>query len=426
MASVEIRDHADGTTVYRVKWREDGSQRSATFLDAASAESFRSNVERYGAAEAFRIIDVIDSGAPKLTLSQWLTSHVDTLTGVEQGTRNRYRRYIANDFADIGIMPLTAVTETTIARWVNRLEDEKQSGKTIANKHGFLAGALNHAVRAGKIRANPCDHTRLPRKDSDEMCFLTRDEFDALCGAMTPRWRPLTEWLVATGMRFGEATALTVGDVDVREGTVRVAKAWKFTGGEGRKLGTTKTRKGQRTINVPAAVLASLDLDRDPSELLFPTESGGPISHQLYRNRAWKPALAKAGLAKTPRPHDLRHTCASWMIQAGVPLPTIQQHLGHESITTTIGVYGHLDRSSGEKAAAAIGDVLAGTAKTARSWPVTLSDDGGQSMAMTVEAATLPDLIGSLTEQWSGTPWRHVQVEGGPTLTLASPSGDTP
>jgi integrase len=48
----------------------------------------------------------------------------------------------------------------------------------------------------------------------------------------------------------------------------------------------------------------------------------------------------KAGLTKSPRVHDLRHTCASWMIAAGVPLPIIQQHLGHESIQTTIGVYG--------------------------------------------------------------------------------------
>ena len=63
----------------------------------------------------------------------------------------------------------------------------------------------------------------------------------------------------------------------------------------------------------------------------------------------------KAGLTKSPRVHDLRHTCASWMIAAGVPLPIIQQHLGHESIQTTIGVYGHLDRRS---AADAIGSAL--------------------------------------------------------------------
>lgn len=370
MASVDARTARDGTVTYRVRWRADGKARGLTFVDAASAENFRRNVERFGPAEAMRIIDLVDAGIAQLTLHQWCTGHIESLTGVEEGTRQRYRRYLANDLGDLGAMPLAAVTDTGVARWVNAMQESGSSGKTIANKHGFLAGALNHAVRAGKIAKNPCEHTRLPRKDSDEMVMLTRAEFDLLHDAMTPRWQPLTRWLVATGMRFGEATALTVGDVNVTDGTVRISKAWKHTGTGDRKLGHTKSRKGQRTINVPAAVIALVDLDRPADALVFPTQSGGAISHQLYRNRAWAPALEKATaerekgdetprLAKKPRPHDLRHTCASWMIAAGVPLPVIQQHLGHESITTTIGTYGHLDRSSAKAAADAIGAMLA-------------------------------------------------------------------
>ncbi|UQE74244.1 site-specific integrase [Gordonia sp. PP30] len=368
MASVQAREHSDGTTTWRVRWRQDGRDRSLTFVDAVSAESFKRNVDLYGPAEAFRIIDLIDDGLAQITLAQWCTGHIDTLTGVEDGTRDRYRAYVTNDIADLGAMPLAAVTDTVVARWVNGLAG---SGKTIANKHGFLAGALNHAVRAGKITKNPCDHTRLPRKDGNEMCFLTRSEFDLLHDAMTPRWQPLTRWLVATGMRFGEATALTVADINAADGTARVSKAWKYTGSHvDRRLGTTKTKKGQRTINVPASVIALVDLDRPGEALAFPTRTGGPVSHQLYRNRAWLPALTKASaaredgdqtprLTKTPRVHDLRHTCASWMIQAGIPLPVIQQHLGHESITTTIGTYGHLDRTSAKAAADAIGKILA-------------------------------------------------------------------
>lgn len=82
---------------------------------------------------------------------------------------------------------------------------------------------------------------------------------------------------------------------------------------------------------------------------------------QEFYNGGWKPgreAATNAGLAKVPRVHDLRHTCASWTIQRGVPLPVVQAHLGHESIQTTIGVYGHLDRSSAQAAADAIGAML--------------------------------------------------------------------
>lgn len=365
-ASVQSRDHADGTSTWRVRWRQDGRQRSLTFADATSAELFRTNIERYGPAEAFRIIDLVDDGAAKLTLVQWCEAHIATLTGIEDGTRNRYKAYIANDLTQID-RPLEAVSPTVVAAWVNQMEEDGSSGKTIANKHGFLAAAMQHAVRERKITSDPCEHTRLPRKDGAEMTFLTAAEFELLHAAMTPRWQPVARWLVGTGLRFGELTALQVRDVDATHGTVRVHQAWKgrYAGSEERRKGTTKTRKGQRTINVPASLLDVVDLARPLDALLFPTEGGGAISHQLFRNKAWLPALGRAGatdadprLTKRPRPHDLRHTCASWMIQAGIPLPVIQQHLGHESITTTVDRYGHLDRSSAASAADAIGKML--------------------------------------------------------------------
>lgn len=377
MASIQVREQTDGTTSYRVRWRHERKDRSLTFVDIESAETFRRNLDKLGHHDALRLIDLVDDGLAQQTLTQWLDRHIDTLTGVEEGTRRRYRSYLTNDIAPtIGHMPLAAVTDTTIARWVNDLEESGASGKTIANKHGFMAGALNHAVRVGKLPKNPCDHTRLPRTDSDEMVFLTSDEFALLVGAMTPRWQPLTRWLVGTGTRFGEATALTVADItatvrvdddgaEVREGIARINKAWKYTGDSTRKLSKPKTRRGVRTISIPAPVLDILDLDRDPAELLFPTRDGGPISHQLYRNKAWLPALKKVTdpeasprLLKRPRVHDLRHTYASWSIQSGVSLAVVQAQLGHESITTTIATYTHLDQTSGREAAAAIAKML--------------------------------------------------------------------
>ncbi|OBA63662.1 tyrosine-type recombinase/integrase [Gordonia sp. 852002-10350_SCH5691597] len=364
MASLRPVELVDGTCNYRVLWRQDGKQRSLTFEDIKKADAFRCNVERFGPDDARKLLGLIDSGTSHTTLTQWCTSHIETLTGIEEATRDRYRAYVKNDIAPtIGAMPLEAVTDVTVARWVNDMDG---AGKTIANKHGFLAGALNHAVRAGKIPKNPCEHTRLPRKDSDEMVFLTRDEFALLCGAMTERWQPLTMWLVGTGTRFGEATALTVGDIDPATKTARINKAWKYTGSnKARRLALPKTRKGVRTVDVPASVIELLDLDREPGELLFPTRDGGPISNQLYKNKAWLPALKKVSavdasprLLKKPRVHDLRHTYASWAINAGANLKVVQAQMGHESITVTADTYGHLDRASGQLAAEAIGRLL--------------------------------------------------------------------
>lgn len=107
-------------------------------------------------------------GADGFTVASWCTHHVDHLTGVNDETRNKYRRYIANDIAPskIGPLPLTALTNADAAQWLNSLTG---SAKTAANKHGFLAGALNAVVRAGHISANPCDGNRLRRDEPAEI-----------------------------------------------------------------------------------------------------------------------------------------------------------------------------------------------------------------------------------------------------------------
>jgi integrase len=111
--------------------------------------------------------------------------------------------------------------------------------------------------------------------------------------------------------------------------------------------------------------LEQLDYSR---EWLFTNSGRGrrspddPVRGRNFLRTVWNPAVERAKLDPKPRVHDLRHTCASWLIQDGAPLPSIQAHLGHESIEVTVGIYGHLDRSSGEALADLI-DKRLGTAK---------------------------------------------------------------
>ena len=121
----------------------------------------------------------------------------------------------------------------------------------------------------------------------------------------------------------------------------------------GYELGPPKTKRSVRTINVPKTVLEKLDY---AGEFLFTNRVGGPVRGNGFHDRVWQPAVTKADL--DPRPRMLRHTCASWMVIAGVPLRVVHAHLGHESITTTVNLYSHIDRRSGEAAAAAIAQAL--------------------------------------------------------------------
>jgi integrase len=374
--AIRIRTRKDGSTCSNVRFRHHGRETSVSFDDHAEAIKFDNLVHRVGPDKALEITRIVSAPARTLTLTDWLHRHNSHLTGIEAATLARYKAYVRNDIADsIGILPLAALTPDDVSRWVNAMaaadEDGKTtSGKTIANKHGYLAGALNEAVKKGHLKANPCDGNRLPRWDREEMCFLTRDEFRLLLEHVTEYWRPLVEFLAASGCRWSEATALKPSAVDVASGTVRISKAWKKVDG-GYELGVPKTKMSVRTVNVHSSTLAKLDLS---GSWVF-TNSGrgrgqfaggvvasddGPVRIHSFNPNVWTPAVKRAqaaGLAKSPRIHDLRHTCASWLIQAGRPLPSIQQHLGHESITTTVQVYGHLDRSSGKGNADAIGNL---------------------------------------------------------------------
>jgi integrase len=357
VASIHVQKNRTGNT-YRVLWRHDGRQRSLTFENLPAAERFKTLFEDHGPDEALRIIELDEIGRHVPTVTEWLHTYIDNLTGVQPATLARYRTYVVRDIDPIfGSMPLTAVTETTIGRWVKQLGG---SGKTISNKHGFLSGAFNAAMRAGVMTSNPCQGRRLPHTRVEETVFLTPDEFRLLRDHIErDRWKNLATWLVTTGMRFSEATALGAADIDAAAKTCRINKAWKYSGDYRPEIGPPKTKKSIRTISLPAAALEAVDLTAPG--FLFTNGAGNPVRAQEFFNGGWKPAreaAIKAGLTKSPRVHDLRHTCASWMIQAGVPLPVIQQHLGHESIQTTIGVYGHLDRRSAEAAAEAIGSAL--------------------------------------------------------------------
>lgn len=369
-----IRTRKDGSTYTQVRYRHLGKESSLSFNDHAEALKFQSLLDQVGPTKALEISRITVSTDYDLTVGEWLRKHNESLTGIEPGTLRRYESYVRNDMAQLAAIPLPALTRDHVVDWLAALRTpagDVPSGKTIKNKRDYLSGALKAAVKAGHITLNPAEDVRNPRWDREEMVFLTKAEFALLLSEVPDYWKPLVEFLVASGCRWSEATALKPSAVDRSTNTARVTKAWK-TGAGGYVLGVPKTKMSVRTINVPPRILDKLDYD---GEWLFTNsgrgkgnfadgivrEDNGPVRIHSFGPNVWRPAVERArkrGLTKSPRIHDLRHTCASWLIQANRPLPAVQAHLGHENITTTISVYGHLDRSSGQDNAAAIDAML--------------------------------------------------------------------
>ncbi|HEY0216635.1 MAG TPA: site-specific integrase [Cellulomonas sp.] len=370
--TIEPYTTSQGHARFKIRYRLGPKATSSTFKTEAGAREFNRLIDTVGVVEARRILDEREKAQDGThTLAAYAHAHVDSLTGVGDGYRRRCHRMIDRDLTTLGPMPLTAITREAIARWVNALGKAKASGKTIKNKHGFLSAVLAHAVRDELIPSNPCTGTRLPRTIAPAMTFLTHDEYALFLDYFTPRWQPMITLMFSTGARFSELTALTVADVDIEAATLSITKAWKDNGKE---IGPPKSKRSVRTLSLAPEtidVIKPLVEGRAGDALLLTNTLGDAVRLQTFHDNVWNPAVrlangepaaagkrvgrrkdaagkeikpAKVGalLGKRPRPHDARHTCASWLLGAGVPINYVQAHLGHESITTTVDRYGHV------------------------------------------------------------------------------------
>lgn len=257
MAHIETR-RITGGTVYRVRFRHDGKNKAVPFDELQKARKWAAIVEANPLA-ALAALDT-PTGEPPRTVAQQVAHHIAHLSGVTAGTQRSYTAILTRDIEPaIGHLPLGGLTREHITGWVRDMEARGDAGKTIRNRLSVLSSALGSAVHDGLIDTNPVKTGRLrvARTVRDEMTFLTPDEFAQLLPLIHEHYRPLVLFLVGTGVRFGEATALHVADVDLA-GSARIRMAWKRTGKSVRQLGPTKTGRSTRTVAVPGPVVDAL------------------------------------------------------------------------------------------------------------------------------------------------------------------------
>jgi integrase len=200
---------------------------------------------------------------------------------------------------------------------------------------------LRYAVKAKHLPANPADGIELPRKPEVEQRYLTHEQLHRLAVA-SGRFRTFILVLGYCGLRFGEAAALRVGDVNLSSRRIRVRRSVTAVTGRGLVEGPTKNHSA-RTVPVPkflAPLIATEIGKRGDDDLLFPSRRHAYLTEGEVR-WVFDSAAATVGVAGLT-PHELRHTCASLAITAGANVKVLQTLLGHKTATLTLDRYGHL------------------------------------------------------------------------------------
>lgn len=255
------------------------------------------------------------------------------------------------------------------------------SATTVRMVHGFLHRAFADACRWDLLRANPAASARQPKAVRPELEVWTQPQLQAFLAATRDRehW-PVWAYLSGTGNRRGEALGLRWQDVNLEAARVRIARQLvplspSEHDGSRYTIEPPKTSKGLRTISLGPETVAALRTQRrtqnelrlrlgagwrgeDWGDLVFTGPDGSPLEPTSVSY-----AFTRAVKATDPGPqislHGLRHTHATVLLNAGVPVPVVSHRLGHANVSITLNTYYHFIPGA-DTAAAELGDVPLG------------------------------------------------------------------
>jgi len=263
-------------------------------------------------------------------------------------------------FPALGRLPVTAVTRDHIKTVLGEKLGADFKPKTVRGHLDVLRACFSVAVEDQLVSTNPA--ARLGKfvtrsGESQEIETFTGAELTTLlenAEREMPDAYPIVLTLARTGLRIGEALTLQADDLDFERHELWVRRTW----------GSRKKALGDRRINAPKSnrvrradmseplghVLQGLLTMReaeailkgqDRSPWLFLGRDGGPMTPGSFWQNVWRPLLRRSKL-RYRKPHALRHTYASLLIQNRESLAYIRDQLGHHSIKLTVDTYGHL------------------------------------------------------------------------------------
>ena len=250
------------------------------------------------------------------------------------------------------------------------------SSSTIHCYHEIVSMVLSNAVREGLIPFNPASRATPPKVVRKEAEHLEPDEIKRILGALEDepfQWKVLIHFLLASGCRRGEASALRWDKVDFQNGAVLIDAGMVYHDGK-LVYGPTKSSRS-RNISIPMQTLQLLrrhrvkqierrlaigDAWQGTEDYVFTQDDGRPLSPDIIT--AWvRRFCIRRNLPKF-HPHTLRHSAASLLIGNGQDIVSVSKRMGHSQTSITLNTYAHILEQADKAASDLIGEILYQTA----------------------------------------------------------------
>lgn len=263
--------------------------------------------------------------------------------------RNRWACYVLS--SDLADEPLVEITRPMVKVWALALA-RRLAPQTARNALNLLRAAFGEALEAGMIAVNPCAGVKVKEapRTVEASTWLSAAETRSLLRRVDRAELPDVAFAIATGLRQGEQRSLRWGDVHADHVVVRY----------GSPKAATKSGKVRRVPLLPLALSALARLEPGKADaFVFPAPRGGPRPMgRMVAHADWLGWIASAGIARRVRWHDLRHTCATLLLQGAFggrrwSLEEVKEMLGHSSVRVTE----RYAKATGELAASAAREV---------------------------------------------------------------------
>ncbi len=343
MATISKYETKSGETLYRVRYRTPGNRQTDKrgFTTKREAELFAAGLEVSKARGEY-----IPPRLGQVTIGELGTAWLARRQAVMKpsGFKSYETSWRAHVEPRWGATRLSDVRFTAVQAWVGELA-ERRGSVIVRRAHGILARIVDDAVRDRLLIANPARGVQLPATAQRRNVYLTAAQLRALA-CQSGRYGSLVLLLGTAGLRWGEAAALTVGDIDFLRRRIDLHRNAVAVGGR-IVVGTLKSGEA-RTVPMPSFVvdeLAATCAGKDRDELIWATAAGGYLSppsggswldRAVTRCRRVDPAFPRVTA------HALRHTAASLAVSSGANVKAIQRMLGHRSAAMTLDRYADL------------------------------------------------------------------------------------